>query len=78
MTPAERAIADVLTFRRFWGDTWAFERLDTAAIEMGRELARRRAEECERWIQDMLRCGIIDDATARQLRDGPTPPTPDE
>lgn len=37
MTAAERAIADVLTFRRHWGDAWAFERLDTAAREIAWE-----------------------------------------
>lgn len=45
MTAAERAIADVLTFRRFWGDAWAFERLETAALEVAWE--RQHAPQCE-------------------------------
>jgi len=37
MTAAERAIADVLTFRRLWGDAWALERIETAALEIAWE-----------------------------------------
>jgi hypothetical protein len=37
---AERAIADVLSFRRHWGDAWAIERIETAALEIARERGR--------------------------------------
>jgi len=37
LSPAERAIADVLTFRRFWGGAWALERIETAALEVAYE-----------------------------------------
>ena len=44
MTPAERAIADVLTFRRWWGDAWAFARLEQATREAARSLTTQAAE----------------------------------
>lgn len=47
MTAAERAIADVLTFRRFWGDAWALRRIEIAALEMAQAAhnSARLAEE---------------------------------
>lgn len=45
MTAAERAIADVLTFRRFWGDAWAIHRLEIAAVDIARESMRRALKE---------------------------------
>lgn len=71
MTAAERAIADMLTFRRHWGDAWAFERLDTAALEIAR--ARSLTTQAARGVSAAL--GHIDlQAVAEAYADEPDLP----
>ncbi|HET9045078.1 MAG TPA: hypothetical protein VFN70_18110 [Burkholderiales bacterium] len=51
MTPEQRAIADVLTFRHWWGDAWAFARLEQATRERAQERQRAQAAQMHRIAQ---------------------------
>lgn len=74
MTAAERAVADVLTFRRFWGDAWALERVETAALEVAREIERERTEARIRQIREWRLLGFIDEPTEFRLLGIEPPP----
>lgn len=42
MNEAERAIAEILSFRRLWGDQWALDRIQQAANEMAQRAEREQ------------------------------------